>query len=81
MRVRVRLFASLRDAAECEEVDLQIADGATADEVWRALVLQIPKIASHRSSLTVAVNRRYATFDTPLEDGDEVVFIPPIAGG
>jgi molybdopterin converting factor small subunit len=27
------------------------------------------------------VNRRYAPFDTPLEDGDEVVFIPPVSGG
>jgi molybdopterin converting factor small subunit len=28
-----------------------------------------------------AVNRKYARFDAPLRDGDEVVFIPPVSGG
>jgi molybdopterin converting factor small subunit len=28
-----------------------------------------------------AVNRRYAGFDAPLADGDEVSFIPPVSGG
>lgn len=30
-----------------------------------------------RGSLAAAVNREYVTFDRPLSDGDEVVFIPP----
>jgi molybdopterin converting factor small subunit len=29
----------------------------------------------------LSVNRRYAPFETPLEDGDEVAFIPPVSGG
>jgi molybdopterin converting factor small subunit len=29
----------------------------------------------------VSVNRRYAAFDTALQDGDEVAFIPPVSGG
>jgi molybdopterin converting factor subunit 1 len=81
MRVRVRLFASLRDLAGCDEIEMQLADGATADEAWKTLVGQLPMLASERMHLAVAVNRRYATFATALEDGDEVVFIPPIAGG
>jgi molybdopterin converting factor small subunit len=31
--------------------------------------------------VTASVNRRYAAFDTPLREGDEVVFIPPVSGG
>ncbi len=34
-----------------------------------------------RARLTAAVNRTYAPFDTPLRDGDELVFVPPVSGG
>lgn len=34
-----------------------------------------------RSTLKVAVNEEFAEWDQPLQDGDTVVFIPPVAGG
>ena len=33
------------------------------------------------SQLRVAVNAAFSDWDRPLRDGDEVVFIPPVAGG
>ena len=29
----------------------------------------------------VVVNEEFAEWDTPIGDGDRVVFIPPVAGG
>jgi molybdopterin converting factor subunit 1 len=81
MRVRVRLFASLREAAGCSEVKLELPGSATAEEAWRRLAGDFPALASRRASLAVSVNRRYAAFDTALQDGDEVAFIPPVSGG
>ncbi|HSD67706.1 MAG TPA: molybdopterin converting factor subunit 1 [Vicinamibacteria bacterium] len=81
MRVRVRLFASLRDAAGVPEVPLDLPAGSPAEEVWRRLAGDFPALAPRRASLAVSVNRRYAAFDTVLQDGDEVVFIPPVSGG
>ena len=81
MRVRVRLFASLREAAGTELVELDLPAGATAEEAWRRLVEAHPSLAGRRRSLAVAVNRRYARFDEPLSDADEVVFLPPVSGG
>ena len=34
-----------------------------------------------RSQLKVAVNAEFSDWSRPLADGDEVVFIPPVAGG
>ena len=31
--------------------------------------------------LRVAVNDAFVTWDTPIQQGDKVVFIPPVAGG
>ena len=81
MRVRVRLFASLREAAGRPEVVLDLSPGASAEDAWRALTADHPLLAAKRANIAASVNRRYASFDTPLDDDDEVVFIPPVSGG
>jgi len=81
MRVRVRLFASLREAAGWPETSLELPDGATAEAAWLALVADSPSLAPSRPSLAVAVNRVYASFEAVLQDADEVALIPPVSGG
>lgn len=81
MRVRVRLFAALREATGRGEVEMDLREGATPEDAWRDLAEAAPGLGSKRRSLTASVNRRYAAFDTPLREGDEVVFIPPVSGG
>jgi molybdopterin synthase sulfur carrier subunit len=81
MRVRVRLFASLREAVGRDEISLELPEGARAEDVWLRIAGDHPSVAARRASLSVAVNRRYASFDQPLASGDEVVFIPPVSGG
>lgn len=79
--MRVRLYGSLREAAARAECSLELAAGATAEHAWRRLVEELPVLAPRRPSLAVAVNRAYASFETALQEGDEVVFIPPVSGG
>lgn len=81
MRVRVRFFASLREAAGKGEAFLELPPGATPEDAWARLAAEHPALAPRRASLTAAVNRRYADFRAALADGDEVVFIPPVSGG
>jgi len=81
MRVRVRLFAWLREAAGRREAELALPAGATAEDAWQRLAAAHPALAAGRSGLVASVNRRYASFDTALAEGDEVVFIPPVSGG
>jgi molybdopterin converting factor subunit 1 len=81
VRVRVRLFASLREAAGRATVDLELQEGATPEAAWDALARAHPAVAALRQRLAAAVNRSYVTFDARLADGDEVAFIPPVSGG
>ena len=81
MRVKVRLFASLREAVGREQVELELGEPADAEAAWRALVASHPALAARRPRLTAAINRRYARVDDALADGDEVVFVPPVSGG
>ena len=81
MRVRVWLFASLRESAGLSELELQLPEGASAEDAWAALVASHPALSGRRPRLMAAVNRRYVAFDAPLQAGDELVFIPPVSGG
>jgi molybdopterin converting factor subunit 1 len=81
MRVTVRLFAMLREEAGVERVELEVPASATAEDAWRHLVQLHPALTARRRSLTVAVNRRYAGWQDPIAEGDEIAFIPPVSGG
>ena len=81
VRVRIRLFAVQRELAGTREVAVELADGATVDDAWLALVERHPVLAPGRPSVRFARNGAYADADTPLADGDEVAMIPPVSGG
>ena len=81
IRVRVRLFAIQRELAGTREVPLELPAGASVEDAWAAIVARHPVLAPGRSSLRFARNGDYAEPGTPLEDGDEVAFIPPVSGG
>jgi molybdopterin synthase catalytic subunit len=81
MRVLVRLFARLREEAGADRVELILPEGARTEDAWRALAARHPTLAGHRGALAAARNRRYADWDEPLGEGDEIAFIPPVSGG
>jgi molybdopterin converting factor subunit 1 len=81
MKVRLLFFAVLRDIAGSDERELTLAEGTTAAEVWQWLRLTYAKLADYTQPPMIAVNETYATPDTVLREGDELAFIPPVAGG
>jgi molybdopterin converting factor subunit 1 len=81
MPVTVRLFARLREVAGTGELARQLPPDATVAGVWNELVQDYPAMAAYQPSLSCAVNAEYARFKTPVGDGDEIAFLPPVSGG
>lgn len=82
MRVKVLLFARLREIAGAAEIDVDLpAAQATIADVWSLLVARHPALAPHAASLSSARNAEYARPATTVADGDEVAFLPPVSGG
>lgn len=82
MRVRLRYFAAVREAAggrEGEEIDLPAGTDVAAVRVL--LAERHPALAHVLPRCAAAVNRAYVAPETTLRDGDELVFIPPVGGG
>jgi molybdopterin converting factor subunit 1 len=81
MRVKVRLFARLRDIAGAGELTREAPAGASVGAVWQALVGDYPELAAYEKSISCAVNADYSRFTAAVADGDEVAFLPPVSGG
>jgi molybdopterin converting factor subunit 1 len=81
MKVKVKLFAILRERAGTAEVIKEIKDGSTVADLWAALQRDYPKLAVPGVRLLYAVNQDYVKPDCVLNNSDEVVFIPPVSGG
>jgi molybdopterin synthase catalytic subunit len=81
MKIRVRLFASVKDIVGQREVVLELPEGATASELLQRVAADHPRLQPLLPSLLLAVNREYVEATRGLKDGDEVAFIPPVSGG
>ena len=81
MRIRVLLFASLRERAGTGEVRLEVPEGASVGAARAALEERFPGLL-RESRAAVAVNGTYVRGDEgALRDEDEVAFLPPVSGG
>jgi molybdopterin converting factor subunit 1 len=79
--VRVRAFASAREALGFGDRQMTLAAGTTVSALLAQLAADHPAAGLAQRRLAVAVNRAYAPADTALADGDEVALIPPVSGG
>ncbi len=82
MRVEVRLFASLREAAGSDRIAIELAPGASVGDALEVLA-RVPGLgeALAATSPTMAVNRDYADPATRLSPDDELALVPPVSGG
>ncbi|HEY3061108.1 MAG TPA: MoaD/ThiS family protein [Chloroflexota bacterium] len=79
MCIRVRLFASYREAAGTSKLELPIGVGARVTDLLDLLAVRIPALKTAPG--LVAVNQAYVDATFVLHDGDEAAFIPPVSGG
>lgn len=81
MEVTVRLFGSIREAVGTGELVVELEEGASAETLRKALAQDVPAFETAGTRLAIAVNRELVKGDCILKEGDEVAFLPPVAGG
>ena len=81
IEVKVKLFAIYQEALEKSELNLVLRQPATASKVLETIIEQQPYLAKWQDVTRFGVNLQFVSADTMLQDGDEVVLIPPVSGG
>ena len=81
MQIQVLYFAVFRERLAIDGEPLELAAAATVGDAIAALELRHPVIAALRGHYRIAVNQAMTDAAAALADGDELVLIPPVAGG
>lgn len=78
MKVKLLFFAAHKRAAGVSDAEIEVPEGSSARDAAR---LVEARYGLELKGSMVAVNDEYAGPDRPLEPGDTLAFIPPVAGG
>lgn len=79
--IRLKFFARYAELVGREDLELPLPAPATVEEVVRRVRADVPGAGRLPERPLTAVNLRHARLDAPVRDGDEVAFLPPLAGG
>ena len=77
--IKVQYFAVLREKRGVSEETVRTT-AATALALYTELAKK-HKFTLDSALVRVAVNKEFREWDAPLQENDQVVFIPPVAGG
>ena len=81
MQVTVKLFGSLREGAEEGGLSLQVDEGTSVGALRDRLAQRFEGFALLGDRIANSVNFELVDPEHRLADGDEVAFLPPVAGG
>lgn len=79
--IECRFFARYAEALGRDALTLALPAAATVADVVRELRQALPAAAILPERPLAAVNRAHVPLTEQLANGDEVAFLPPLAGG
>jgi molybdopterin synthase catalytic subunit/molybdopterin converting factor small subunit len=81
MRARVLFFGLLRDVVGRSAEDAEFSEGSDLRAVFDTYARRHPRLRELAGSIVVARNQEFADLSTPIGEGDEIAFLPPVSGG
>lgn len=81
LTITVKLFAAYQEAYRVSELRLQFPVGTPVLAVRDRLIAEKPQLAEWQELTRFGINLQFVDPETLLQDGDEVVLIPPVSGG
>jgi molybdopterin synthase sulfur carrier subunit len=81
IKITIKLFAAYQEAYGVPELVLEFPENTPVVAVRDRLIAEHPELSQWRDVTRFGVNLIFVEPDTILQDGDEVVLIPPVSGG
>jgi molybdopterin converting factor subunit 1 len=80
-KIKVRLFAVLKEAVGKKEIIIAVPSGATLKMLKNKILQEYPALNSFSNKFILSVNLKVATDDTIITPSDEIAILPPVSGG
>ncbi|MFC3123143.1 molybdopterin converting factor subunit 1 [Agaribacter flavus] len=79
----VKFFASLRETLDCAEIEIDLPENASVEDLITLLSNKNPNwhAAIQANDVLIAVNQTVCGKDTLIRNSDEIAFFPPVTGG
>jgi MoaD family protein len=81
MKVRVQFYSQLRDLTGVPELDLDLPDKATVNDLLEKLYREKPALRSRDKSILIGAGVEFVDRKHELKPGDEISIMPPVQGG
>ncbi len=81
MAITVLFFSILRTRTGLARERFEVTGPITVGKVRQLVIERHPELAQLLPSAVAAINRDFASDDSPISDGDEVALFPPVSGG
>lgn len=81
MELKIKLFATLKDQAGQETIQVNVTPPVTVQSLLTAIETAYPALKSSLPTTLVAVNKAFAFPQTEIEEGAEIALFPPVSGG
>lgn len=79
--VTLKLFAIYQETLGTAEKVLTVPAGTTAGDVRDRLLTEHPSLCQWKDLTRFGINLQFVEANRPLQEGDELVLIPPVSGG
>ena len=74
-------FGVIREIVGVREDTIDVAEGARLETVLDGYSGRFPRLRDMLPSVVIALNQQFANPASPVSDGDEIAFLPPVSGG
>lgn len=79
MKVQVLFFGATAEATGKREIEINMENGAKADDVFQRVIANFPQLRKH--SLLFALNQEYSKGNEIIKDDDELAIFTAVSGG
>ena len=80
-KIKVRLFAILREVVGEREITITVPSGVTVSYLNNEILKKYPQLNSFGNKFVTSVNCKVTTGETIITSSDEIALLPPVSGG
>ena len=81
MEVKIQFFSQLKEVVSASEKRLELAEGATVEDLLAQLYRLHPELAKWERQILVGVGVEFVERSYVIQPNDEIAIMPPVQGG